>query len=217
MLDKVTISGNSVMKEFTCAGDLEAFALFLMNDMAYSGRARRYANEANRLIAYEKAGLRTPPYVSGDPAGLAVLMGRLPGRNFWQELRDRNLSEDEALRYLEKSAELLRQIHNVSGIHNVGGIGEHGDPWLNNFLVGPDGVYVFDFAHSKRGGTPAERQNKELGALYVSAIQAVPSAKDEIRKAVSSGYGREPEELWTPHARAGKAADSLVHKVISRR
>lgn len=200
MMNRIRFEGGRAIKTYTLFGNSITAWHSLAGDFVYSGRRERYERERDRLIAYNNAGLPVPEYLGCNQPKLEIVMERLNGRSFWKRLLDKEFVRREALNYLEKSAELLAMIHQH---------GEQGDSWLSNFIITPAGIYAVDFEQQNRRG----RQG-DLSSMYVSALVAIDAPKSEIRKAITYGYGTEPEEGDSPIMIAALDMPWLAKRVI---
>ncbi|MBI2675793.1 MAG: hypothetical protein HYX24_05010 [Candidatus Aenigmarchaeota archaeon] len=197
-LNSIEYRGDTVIKSYPLSGNFSTFISAKLDNKSYLGRAERYKTELERLDKYSRAGLPVPRLISSNLERLETTMQRIENaKNFWLELADHNVDGQHALIFLSKCAETLRMIHEL---------GEHGDPYIGNFLVGKR-IYAIDFEHTDRGG-----KKGDLSALFTTALIAVPSDKREIESAIEDGYGERPEEYWTPLKKVSKPFGSLLYR-----
>ena len=185
-MNSVRIEDDRVVKRYTTWGSVASFNHDLLARCGYDGaityspKRERFKRETQRLAAYANGNLPVPELIKADEETLEIVMRRLPGTSFIKLLIDGRLKKREALACLEKSSEVMRAIHEIGG---------KGDTYLCNFLVDGGNVAAIDFEHETAGGNEGEMEN-----LYLSALIEVPAPREEVRSAVTYGYGAEPRD-----------------------
>lgn len=201
MINSIIRNGVTVTKKFSRLAEIATYVVSHIDNRLYFNNRDRFMTELGRLDFYGGRGLPVPEIVSIDYPRLAIEMRQLPGKNISEAILDGDLTDMQLLRYLERYAEVLRQIHQH---------GEHGDPFLRNAMVSNGSLYAIDFEHTRRNG-----KSGDLSALFMDALRRTDIKYGDVKRAITYGYGEEPRELYTPMVRMPSVilpAERFLHR-----